>query len=321
MCCMHIHVNMFAFTGKEDTREVLAYNLAVAKGVANPSNFSIHVLGQENSGKTCLVSLLLGEEFTENIATQGAEVSVCTTHASSNWSRIKDSEVSTKLRKRYHCKLQAAAACQITIITEQASSIDETKGVQDFPGALHKLPESVMAEVKKAKGTVVKLIDSDGIDTVIWDFVGQSVYFGLHCMFLKQGSVIAIVFDASQDLHSPSKVRDIGQDPYTESCISQETTGYESVCYWLNALHSICCCKDDKPLHARSNFVPTVFLIAAQIDKIGDDEAIEKKRQHIIDQLVELLSGHQFAQHLAGMGHDHRTALEEFFLHKQQSKE
>ena len=304
---------MFCFvsTDEKDAKEILAYNLAVAKGVANPSNFSIHVLGQENSGKTCLVSLLLGEDFTENIANQDAEVSVCTTHASSKWSRIKDSEVSKKLRAKYLCKLQAAAN-QITIITELASGTDEINTPKDLPGTLYEFPESVMAEVQKAKGAGVKFIEKDGIDTVIWDFEGQSIYFCLQCMFLKQGSIIAIVFDASQDLHSPSKGRDIGQDLYTESCINHETTGCESVCYWLNSIHSICDCKDDKPLHARSNFLPTVVLIASQIDKIGDDEAIEKKRQQIIDQLVKLLAGHQFSQHLAGMGHDLRAALEEF---------
>ncbi|XP_065883436.1 uncharacterized protein [Dysidea avara] len=294
----------------EDIRETMAYNLAVAKGETNSSSFSIYVLGQENSGKTCLVATLLGEDFTENIATHGTDVTVCTTHASSSWCRVKATEVSTKQQKRYHCKLRVAASAEITIMTELAFTTGETKTPQELLKTLPKLPDSVLHQVEQAK--VAESVDDDGINTVIWDFSGQSVYDGLHCMFLKQGSVIAIVFNASQDLHSPTECRDNSKDPYTEQSINRKTTGCGSVCYWLNTVHSICCFKDGKLLRAMSKFVPTVFLIATHIDKIGDENEIEKKRKQIIDQLVDLLKGHEFAQHLAGIGHDLREALEQF---------
>ena len=288
-------------------QEELAYRVAITKGKVNPSSFSIYILGQENSGKTCLVATLLGDDFKENLATHGADVEVCTIRAS-NWCRVKQTEIPSKLRKTYHCKLRATAVN--TIFTKQVDPFDETKTPQELLENLPKLSKSVEAEFKKAKVAVSE--SDDGIDTIIWDFAGQSIYDGLHCMFLKECSVIAIVFDASQDLHAPSKCRDRCKDPYTEQSINPETTGCESVCYWLKTLHSICCCKDGKSLQAKSKFIPTAFFIATHIDEIGDEEAIKKKRQQIIDQLVEILREHDIAQHLAGIECGLREALEKF---------
>ena len=283
-------------------QEELAYRVAIAKGMVNPSSFSIYVLGQENAGKTCLVATLLGDDFKDNPATHGADIEVCTIHAS-NWCRVKQTEIPGKLQKKYHCKLRATAVNTI-------STKNETNTPQDFLENLPKLSRSVEIEVKQAKA--MGLESDDGIDTIIWDFAGQSVYDGLHCMFLKECSVIAIVFDASQDLHNPSKYRDSRKDPYTERSINPETSGYESVCYWLKTLHSICCCRDGKLLQAKSKFVPTVFFIATHIDEIGNEEAIKKKRQQIIDQLVEMLREHDIAQHMAGIGCGLKEALEKF---------
>ena len=65
-------------------------------------------------------------------------------------------------------------------------------------------------------------------------------------------------------------------------------------------------------LHARSNFVPTVFFIATHIDKIGDDEALKKKKQQIINQLVDMLREHDIGQHLAGIEHGLEEALQKY---------
>jgi len=300
--------------------------LAIKNGLANSNSFPIYIFGQENTGKTCLVATLLGDKFVQNTATHGADVEVCTVHAS-DWCRVRKEEVPAKILDRYHCKLHATALTTINseiVFPEMAELSD----------SLPKLPESVEAELnrtkvaqpldleslpKQPKSDVVEaeipkmavLKDDKGIDTVIWDFAGQSVYSGLLSMFLKENGVAIVVFDASQDLLHPNKYRDSSQDPYTERSINPETTGCESLCYWLNTIHSVCQ-KDGSSLGAKSNFVPTVFLVATHIDKIGNKKAIKKKRQQIIDQLVGILSGHEFAQHLAGIGCGLREALEQF---------
>lgn len=292
---------LFAGVHENEADMERAYSLALKDGEAQSSSVSIYVLGQENTGKTCLVASLLDDEFQENTATQGADIEVCTIFAS-KWSRIEKKKVSKQLQKKYLGKLKVTAEIKITAERKEPALKAQNKQqlLQSFP----ELPKAVKADLEQAKAAV--LVDEDGINAIIWDFAGQSVYYGLHSMFLKEENVAMIVFDASQDLQNPSKGR---RDPYTQKCINPTTTGCESVCYWLKSIHSICH-KDGTGVGARSKYVPTVVLVATHIDLIGDDKAIAKRREEIIDQLVSALKGKPFAQHLAGIEDGLREALE-----------
>ena len=292
---------------KEQIQQALA--LALRDGMANPSSVTIYILGQECSGKSCLVASLLGDKFEERVATQGADVDVCKIFAS-KWSRMERSKVPKKLQNLYYGQLRVTA--QIKISAEQQQPVSKAQSRQQLLESLPELPEAVKADLEQAKTAV--LIDEDGMDAIIWDFAGQSVYYGLHSMFLKEDNVAMIVFDASQPLQDPVKGRDSYKDPYTQKSISPTTTGCESVCYWLQSIHSIR--KDGRPLGATSIFVPTVFLVATHIDLIGDSEAVKARKKEIIDQLVLLLQDKPFAKHIAGVENDLREALEQncFFI-------
>ena len=288
-----------------------ALSLALKDGEAKASSVTIYVLGQQNSGKTCLIGSLLGDEFEERTATQGADVDVFKIFASSKWSRLKKGEVSKVLQKKYYGKLKVTA--EIKISAEQQQPVLKAQNRQQLLESLPELPEAVKADLEQAKTAV--LIDDDGINAIIWDFAGQSVYYGLHSMFLKEDNVAMIVFDASQCLQDPVKERDSQKDPYTQKSISPTTTGCESVCYWLQSIHSICR-KDGRPLGAASRFVPTVFLVATHIDLIGDSKAVEARKKEVIEQLVLALKDQPFAKHLAGIENGLQIALEEncFFV-------
>ena len=287
-----------------------AYSLALSEGEAQSSSVSIYVLGQQSAGKTCLVASLLGDKFEENAATQGADLEVCTIFAS-QWSRIEKKKIPKQLQKRYHCKLKVTAEIKIT--AERKKPVSKAQNKQQLLESLPELPEAVKADLEQAKSAV--LIDEDGINAIIWDFAGQSVYYGLHSMFLKEDNVAMIVFDASQDLHDAAKGRSGLKDPYTQKSINPVTTGYESVCYWLKSIHSICR-KDGAAVGAKSKFMPTVFLVATHIDLIGGEEAIARRRQEIIDQLFVVLRSKPYAKHLAGIEGGLREALERncFFI-------
>ena len=253
---------------------------------------------------------LLGDKFEENTATQGADVDVCTIF-SSRWSRVDKKNISKKLQKIYHCKLKVTA--EIKISAEQKRSVSQAENKQQLLDSLPELPKAVQADLEQAKTAV--LIDEDGINAIIWDFAGQSVYYGLHSMFLKEDNVAMIVFDASQSLHNPVKGRDNDEDPHTQKSINPSTTGCESVCYWLQSIHSICR-RDGASLGATSKYVPTVFLVGTHLDLIGDSETVEKRKQEIIDQLFSALLGKPFAKHLAGIEEGLKKALEKncFFI-------
>ena len=287
-----------------------ALSLALKDGVAKSSSVSIYVLGQESAGKSCLVASLLGGKFEERIATQGVDVDVCKIYAS-KWSRIEKSKIPKKLKSMYHSKLKVTA--QITISAEQKQPVLKAQGKQQLLDSLPELPEAVKADLEQAKTAV--LIDEDGIDAIIWDFAGQSVYYGLHSMFLKENNVAMIIFDASQSLQDSGKGRGSHKDPYTQKSINPTTTGCESVCYWLQSIHSICR-KDGTLLGASSKCVPTVILVATHIDLIGDSEAVEMRRKEIIDQLFLALKGKPFARHLAGIVNGLQDALQKncFFI-------
>ena len=288
-----------------------ALSLALKDGEANASSVTIYVLGQQNSGKSCLIGSLLGDEFEERTATQGADVDVCKIFASSKWSRLNKGEASKVLQKKYYGKLKVTA--EIKISAEQQQPVLKAQNRQQLLESLPELPEAVKADLEQAKTAV--LIDDDSINAIIWDFAGQSVYYGLHSMFLKEDNVAMIVFDASQHLNDPVRERDSQKDPYTQKSISPTTTGCESVCYWLRSIHSICR-KDGRPLGAASRFVPTVFLVATHIDLIGDSKAVEARKKEVIEQLVLALKDQPFAKHLAGIENGLRVALEEncFFV-------
>ena len=297
------------FTGDTED-ELRAYKHALKYGKAKSSSVSIYILGQENAGKTCLVASLLGDKFEENTATKGADIDVCTVF-SSKWSRVDKKNIPKKLHKMYHCKLKATA--EIKISAEQEKSVLKAENKQQLLDSLPALPKRVKVDLEQAKTAV--LIDEDGINAIIWDFAGQSVYYGLHSMFLKEDNVAMIVFDASQNLQDPVKGRDSDESPDPQMSINPTTTGCESVCYWLKSIHSICR-KDGAPLGATSRFVPTVFLVATHLDLIGDSEAVEKRKQEIIDQLVLALEGKPFAMHLAGIEEGLKKALRKncFFI-------
>jgi len=286
-------------------RENKAYAVALTQGKANPSSISIYVLGQENAGKSCLVSTLLGEEFKECISTRGADVDVCTVFAS-NWSRIRKETIPKKMQKLFHIKLRVAA--EIKIPAEHVEQ-PTPPNMQEFQQSLPELLAAVKADLEQAKAAV--LVDDDGINAVIWDFAGQSVYHGLHSMFLKEDNVAMIVFDASQNLDDNTKGRYVDIDPYVDKAVNPTTTGAETVCYWLKAIHSICH-KDGTKLGSKSKLVPVVFLVATHIDAIGDEKAIGQRKKQIIDRLVFLLMEKPYAQHLAGIEDGLRSALEKY---------
>ena len=306
---LQYNFHIFIFTGENQEQIQQALSLALKDGVANPSSVTIYVLGQENAGKTCLIASLLGDKFEERMATQGADVDVCKIFAS-KWSRIERSKVPKKLQKLYHGQLHVTA--KIKISADKQQPVLEAKNRQQLLESLGELPEAVKADLEQAKTAI--LVDDEGINAIIWDFAGQSVYYGLHSMFLKEDNVAMIVFDASQPLQDPVKSRDSQKDPYTQKSISPTYTGVESVCYWLQSIHAIR--KDGLNQGAASIFVPTIFLVATHIDLIGDGKAIQERKKEIIDQLVLLLKDKPFAKHIPGVEKGLREALEKccFFI-------
>ena len=303
-------VSMLLITGENKGEMQQALLFALKDGETNSSTLNIYVLGQQNSGKSCLITSLLGGEFEEEIKVQEKDIDVQRIFAA-KWSRVKKGAVSETLQKQYYGKLKMAA--QKRILAKKQKPFSKVQNRQQLLESLHELPEAVQADLKQA--TTTSLIDNDDVNAIFWDFADRSLYYGLHSMFLKENNVVLIVFDASQPLQplqDPLNRRDNQKYPYTQTPI---TTGCKSVCYWLHSIHSICR-KDGSQLGATSIFVPTVLLVATHIDLIGDSKGVEARKREVIDLLISTLKGQQFAKHLAGIENGLRAALEKncFFV-------
>ena len=306
----------------DSSKEKNAYALALKEGKARPFSVRILVVGPENSGKTCFVESLLDGDFKSySNATQGADINVCK-FFTTNWSRVREELIPEKMQKNFYSKLKATVMEQSEVSTQNdqvascsstnesylhhnipsitiTPAIEETPAVQSNSSV--QLPSPVeeemplVSEEDLREAELSSPVSEDEINAVIWDVSGQTIYHGLLPAFLSEDNVAIITFDASQDLNSFTKVRD---DPFTESSINRKMTACQVVCYWCKVIYSNCRKKGTRSTLSR--YLPTIFLVATHIDKLGDEVAIERAKSEIIDLLVQLFSGKPFAQLLAG---------------------
>ena len=79
----------------------MAFSLAMKEGVAPSRDLQLLLVGAENTGKTCLISSFLGEEFVDGqAATGGVDVDVCKIYCK-DWTRISQSEKSNALHHQF----------------------------------------------------------------------------------------------------------------------------------------------------------------------------------------------------------------------------
>ena len=279
-------------------------------------------MGAENSGKTCLVESLLGGEFKSyGSATQGADITVCK-FFTTNWLRVQDEQIPERLQKDFCSKWKATVMEQFkgadSIESDQiassssvngsetehcTSSITVTPAVEESPQSSlerrmslpieEKMPVVSTEDLKEAE--LSSPVCDNEVNAVIWDVSGQTIYHGLLPAFLSEDNVAIITFDASRDLYDVTKAR---KDSFTENSINRKMTACQVVCYWCKAIYSIC--RKKGTCGTMSRYLPTVFLVATHIDKIGDHQEIERKKDEIICILVEQFTGKPYARILAG---------------------
>ena len=87
----------------------MAYSLAMKQGVAESRDLQVLLVGAENTGKTCLISSFLGEQFVEGqAATEAVEVDVCKIYCK-DWTRISDSDKTDLLHHQFVDQLKEKA--------------------------------------------------------------------------------------------------------------------------------------------------------------------------------------------------------------------
>ncbi|XP_065887012.1 uncharacterized protein [Dysidea avara] len=297
----------------------MAYSMAMKQGVVESRDLQVLLVGAENTGKTCLVSSFLGEEFVEGqAATKAVEVDVCKVYCK-NWTRISHSDKTNLLHHQFLDQLKRRVVKELMPIKSSAtSSMSKEKSGSTMPAVSATLTTSPKSPSVSSEylpqphpqdmqvGSSISQYDPDSLNLALWDFPGQIIFHNTHSVFISESGVITITFNASMKLTGEVVPRD--GCPAPPEC----ATIISSIHYWLQVVDSICSVQgregDLSPLQ------PAVILAGTHIDLLHHDIKVARKiaKETILFQLIEELSDKQYAHHLVGMGEGIEAALEQF---------
>ena len=140
----------------------------------------------------------------------------------------------------------------------------------------------------------------DGPIASLWDFAGQVIFHNSHSVFISDGGVCVITFNAFMELAKKNKSRECSPQP-PECC-----TVISSIHYWLQSISSVCSVKEN------------VLLVGTHIDMLHLDlkEAREIARRRVLPELFKELCGKPYTKHIAGIGEGLESALKQscFFV-------
>ena len=253
------------------------------EGEAESRDLQVLLVGAENTGKTCLISSFLGEEFVEGqSATEGADVLVFKIY-SKDWSRISDCEKTDLLHHQFIDQLRSSA---LKMILPKKSNESTSHNVVESTGVVSTesvsapptdstgkgLPEPHPQDVVEASSNTIQY-DANSLNAVVWDFPGQVIYHNSHFLFISESGVPVITFNASGELSDEVVPREGSPQP------AECRTVISSIHYWLQVVDSMCSVKGK------------VLLAGTHIDKIHPDikEARKIAKDSILPKLEEEL--------------------------------
>ena len=283
----------------------MAYSLAMKEGEAESRDLQVLLVGAESTGKTCLISSFLGEEFVEGqSATEGADVEVCKIY-SKDWSRISDSEKTDLLHHQFIDQFRGSALKKVSQIKSCKNSgpsshiVVESTGIMSTdtvsaPLTNSTFPEPHPQDVVETFSNTVQY-DADSLNAVVWDFPGQVIYHNSHSVFISESGVPVITFNASGELSDEVVPRKGSPQP------AECPTVISSIHYWLQVVDSMCSVKGK------------VLLAGTHIDKIHPDIKKARKiaKERILPQLEKEVCKKPYAQCLFGYSEGLLSPLEQ----------
>jgi len=283
------------------------------RGVAQSRDLQVLLVGAENTGKTCLISSFLGEDFIEGqAATEGVDVDVCKIYCK-NWTKISYYDKVDLLQHQFidQCRIDALknmmplSPVKSNAVSHHAAyvaseSAPPPTATDEYATQLHS------QDMQPAIAKRSEVYNPECLNLSLWDFPGQVIFHNTHSIFISQSGVITITFNASVKLTDEIIPRTSSSSP------PQCHTTISSIHYWLQVVDSMCSVEgieaDLSPLQ------PPVILAGTHIDKLHPDIKIARKvaKEITIPQLIEELADKPYAQHLIGMGEGIESALNQF---------
>ena len=293
--CNYYYTCTFIEYYSNNTNVKKAYSMALRGGRAQLKYTQVQVVGAENSGKTCLISSFLGEEFVEGqAATAGIDMEVCKVYCT-NWIRSSHHDKINYLGNEFveHSKRNALKymILQATMNLDQRATSQKVVALPSSPVVEHKIVSKATDNSFLTDNTPtddlhknkLQSVDEDQVAmqydliAVFWDFAGQIIFHNSHSVFLSDNSVIMKLKD--EVIPREGSYR----PPECHSVMS-------SIHYWLQVVHSLCSVKQN------------VLLVGTHIDKLHSDidKAREIAEETILPKLTEELCDKPYVYHLAG---------------------
>ena len=294
----------------------MAYMLAMKEGLAESRDLQVLLVGAENTGKTCLISSFLGEEFVEGqSSTKGADMDVCKIYCK-EWTRISHFDKTDYLQCQFasQCKYDAIKKMSLKIISQTSSTSTAVKDSEATAVAVRSTQAGVypdidshsMQEIVQNVSSNTTQYDPESLNVTLWDFAGQTIFHNTHSVFISEEGVSIITFNASVELTNEINPRD------NSPPLQEKSTGISSIHYWLQVVDSMCSVEGGEG--DLSPLLPTALLAGTHIDKLHPDikEARKIAKKMILPLLEKELSEKPYARHLAGSGKGLMAALEQF---------
>ena len=290
----------------------MAYMMAMKEGLAESRDLQVLLVGAENTGKTCLISSFLGEEFMEGqSSTEGADVEVCKIYCK-EWIRMSHFDKTDHLKHQFatQCKYDAIKKMLPNIIEQASSTGTAVKEHEELTAVDQAIKAGVYPDVDSHSIQEVvqnpTQYDPESLNVTLWDFAGQTIFHNTHSVFISEEGVPIITFDASVELTSKIHPRDASPP------LHEKSTGISSIHYWLQVVDSMCSVEGGEG--DLSPLLPTALLAGTHIDKLHPDikEAREIAKKKILPLLEKELSEKPYARHLAGSGKGLMAALKQF---------
>ena len=292
----------------------MAYLMAMKEGQAESRDLQLLVVGEENTGKTCLISSFLGEVFMERQATtKGIDMEVCKIYCK-EWTRISHSDKAHHLQSQFvnHCKYDAIKKMSLSRVCSARTAVavkeDEPANVVISTAqgkVLHDIDSRNIEEIQNTSSKPTQY-EPETLNVTLWDFAGQAIFHNTHSVFISEEGVPIITFNASVELTSEINPRN------SSSPLQEKSTSISSIHYWLQVVDSMCSVEGSED--DLSPLLPTALLAGTHIDKLHPDikEARKIAKKMILPVLEKELCGKQYARHLAGSKKGLMAALEQF---------
>jgi len=328
----------------------MAYSMAMKKGAAESRDLQVLLVGAENTGKTCLISSFLGEEFIEGqAASEEVGVDVCKIYCK-NWTRISHRDKTNLLHHQFVDQLKRKAMDimdtkmeALTLLSSSTNSTTSSVKSMDVPHQHEffdlykgKVLTSLKAtdNVSPSSRPVEKSEDVVSTLPTTAPFIRAEKYhhgpevssqsdpdslnlalwdFPGQVIFHNTHSAFISASGVVTITFNASVDLTSEVIPRKGSIAPPEcTTIISSIHYWLQVVDSMCSVEGREG--DDSLLQPPVILAGTHIDLLDPDIDIARwiAKKITVPKLIEELSDKRYARHLVGMHHGLEFALWQF---------